>query len=233
MINFAICDDDIKYIDQVSNIIEKSNINTEYTIRTYTSGNSILDDDYSIDILFIDIEMPGKNGIDTVKELQKKNSSLIVFFQTSYSNYIIDIFRVGTFQYIQKPIDEGNLKIDLKRAIVLYFQNHYKLSFKSENKLYILDINDILYLEVIVKDIFIHTKNTTYKTTGRLYEYEQALKKYGFIKSHKSYLVNIKYIHEINNNMIKFNDKSDNIPISRKYKEEVIKSLNKYLLKLY
>lgn len=81
MINFAICDDDIKYIDQVSNIIEKSNINTEYTIRTYTSGNSILDDDYSIDILFMDIEMPGKNGIDTVKELQKKNSSLIVFFK--------------------------------------------------------------------------------------------------------------------------------------------------------
>lgn len=75
MINFAICDDDIKYIEQVSNIIEKSNINTEYTIRTYTSGNSILDDDYSIDILFIDIEMPGKNGIDTVRELQKRNSS--------------------------------------------------------------------------------------------------------------------------------------------------------------
>lgn len=233
MINFAICDDDIKYIEQVSNIIEKSNINTEYTIRTYTSGNSILDDDYSIDILFIDIEMPGKNGIDTVRELQKRNSSLIVFFQTSYNNYITDIFRVGTFQYIQKPINEENLKIDLKRAIDLYFQNHYKLSIKSENKLYKLDINDILYLEVIVKDIFIHTKNATYKTIGRLYEYEQTLIKYGFIKSHKSYLVNIKYIYEINNNMIKFNDKSDNIPISRKYKEEVIKSLNKYLLKLH
>lgn len=233
MINFAICDDDIKYIEQVSNIIEKSIINTDFTIRTYTSGNSILEDDFSIDVLFIDIEMPGKNGIDTVKELQKKNSSLIVFFQTSYNNYITDIFRVGTFQYIQKPIDEENLKIDLKRAIDLYFQNHYKLSFKSENKLYILDIDDILYLEVIVKDVFIHTKNATYKTIGRLYEYEQILIKYGFIKSHKSYLVNVKYIYEIDCNMIKFNDKSDNIPISRKYKEEVIKSLNKYLLKLY
>ena len=88
----AICDDEILYIEKikkiVSSFIESEKIVAE--IETFTSGCELVESESLYDVVFLDIEMPGLNGIETTKILNQKNNRTRIFIFTSHSNYLDD-----------------------------------------------------------------------------------------------------------------------------------------------
>lgn len=102
MLNIAICDDEIDYVNSTADAVMKILSDYEVDISTYTSGIDLINNSTKrIDILFIDIEMPSLNGIETIRKLRVINPSIIVFILTNYTNYMTDVFRVGTFQFLK------------------------------------------------------------------------------------------------------------------------------------
>ena len=139
MLNIAICDDEIDYVNSTADAVMKILSDYEVDISTYTSGIDLINNSTKrIDILFIDIEMPGLNGIETIRKLRVINPSIIVFILTNYTNYMTDVFRVGTFQFLKKPLRVDDLKYDLLRAVELYKHEHYKIKIKENDNIGLL-----------------------------------------------------------------------------------------------
>lgn len=143
-----ICDDEIDYVNSTADAVMKILSEYEVDISTYTSGIDLINNSTKrIDILFIDIEMPGLNGIETIRKLRVINPSIIVFILTNYTNYMTDVFRVGTFQFLKKPLRVDDLKYDLLRAVELYKTwNTIKLRLK---KMTILGLLIFLRLDIL------------------------------------------------------------------------------------
>ena len=104
-----ICDDDTLIIEQLQKYIEsyfESNHLKCPELVSFTSGESLLAEKSEKDIVFLDIEMPGMNGIYVGNELKKANKHVIIFVVTSYSEYLDEAMRFHVFRYLSKPLDK-------------------------------------------------------------------------------------------------------------------------------
>lgn len=158
------------------------------------------------DIVLTDIKMPGLNGLDAVKSCEKVIPSLQVIFTTGYEEFAVEAFNISATDYIVKPIERTRLFVALekaKKAILLQqkfassqTKKFNKLAFKSHNSFFYLSINDILYVEKEKRKTVVHTEDNRYEITQTLKDLERRLPEY-FIKTHRSYLVNLKKIVRI------------------------------------
>ena len=118
-----ICDDDTLIIEQLKKYIEsyfESNHLKCPELVSFTSGEALLTDKGEKDIVFLDIEMPGMNGIYVGNELKKANRNVIVFVVTSYSEYLDEAMRFHVFRYLSKPLDKQRFFRNLKDALAYY-----------------------------------------------------------------------------------------------------------------
>lgn len=102
-----ICDDDPLMIEQLKayckEFFEKIHVKCPELV-CFSDGESLLSDEGEKDLLFLDIEMPGMNGIYVGNELKKANSDIIIFIVTSYSEYLDEAMRFHVFRYLSKPL---------------------------------------------------------------------------------------------------------------------------------
>ena len=125
-----ICDDDKNITTQLQRYIMDFFKNRKLEspeICCYHSGDALLSDAGSKDIVFLDIEMPGLNGIYVGKELKEKNKNTIIFIITSYVEYLDDAMRFHVFRYLSKPLDKQRLFQNMKDAIQLYNSINIKI----------------------------------------------------------------------------------------------------------
>jgi len=232
MIKILICDDEQIYIDEIETLIKEFfPKNEEYSLLKETSGEgalSLFSSGYIPDIVFMDIEMDGANGLETVKEIKQQRPQCIIFFVTSHSNYIADIFRLGTFQFLQKPMNKEDFEIDLNRAVKAYRNNHMKMEIKSKNEIREIEYSEIRYVEVFLHDVKIHLEDEEIVQRGKISDFEKALIGRGFVKTHKSYLVNISYIQKITYNSVILDNEKFNVPLSRNYRNSFFEEWSRY-----
>ena len=124
-----ICDDDPSITQSLSQIIKtyfnKKKVNN-LDIVTFNDGDSLLSDKSQKDIIFLDIEMPGFDGIYVGNELKKQNESVIIFIVTSYLEFLDAAMRFHVFRYLSKPIDKQRLFHNLDDALELYYSINQK-----------------------------------------------------------------------------------------------------------
>ena len=229
---FIICDDEQQCVDKIDLLLKKYIGNEIYSVSYFTTGQELLEysKNNSIDVAFLDIELKDSNGIEIAKQIKLTQDNCIFFFITNYISYIPEAFRLGSFQFLKKPISETDFKYDLERAICVHHSTHQKVMINSNKIKKDLRIDDIIYIEVYLKKITIHLKTGELSHSGNLNYYENKLKNYGFFKCHESFLVNLKYIEEFYGGYLKVTNKSENIPIGRKYKHTFLEKYNNYRL---
>ena len=165
------------------------------------------------DVVFLDIQMPGLDGFDVVSLLEKPIPYIV--FVTAYDQYAIKAFEVHALDYLTKPVrlerltecvarlkDFSQLKLRQSESLehVLEEQKEkplHVLTAKKGRGIHILDINDVLYIEADDKLLYAHTSDKKFRIEGTLDLLEQRLSDGRFIRSHRSYLVNVKYISEL------------------------------------
>jgi len=101
----AICDDEKVIRDQIELFIREQK--GKYSVVQYDSGERLLSDNKFFDLVFLDIQMEGRNGIDIARELRRRKNCNILVFVTGAKEYVYDAFDVSAFHYLLKPLLES------------------------------------------------------------------------------------------------------------------------------
>lgn len=248
MIKALLVDDEINSIKNLENILKKY-FSDELLVSDV--ANSVDEALYKYEqnfpeLIFLDIEMPKKNGFELLKEL--KNKDFEVIFVTAFSEYGIDAIKFSALDYILKPIDINDLRIAIDKAIAKiknkkynqsienlleYFKNEndkskHKIAISSVKETRFVLVNEIIRCESKNSYTFIHLRNgEEILSSIAIHEYEMLLESYDFIRCHQSHLVNKNFIKSMKKNQGDFLclENDFEVPISRQKKEWVKKKL--------
>lgn len=180
-----------------------------------------------IDAVFLDINMPELDGMSLAKILSKLNSELKIIFITAYREYAAEAFEIKAFDYLLKPYSESRIKevlnnLTLSKSNDLIKENNKinKITVSSGDKLIVLSLDEICYIEIIEKESLVYTKTSTYTSKLKLSKWEEILPKNKFYRTHRSYIVNLDKIREIEpwfngTYILKIEDTKFKIPVSR------------------
>jgi len=160
-------------------------------------------------LLFLDIRMSGKNGMEIARELRRHHKDMILIFVTAMSEYVYEAFDVGAFHYLVKPFDEKKLREVLERALQ-QLQEQEKLTERpqyNENRQVLLVkrggistkvlFSDIIYAEVFNRKVILHTLNGDIEYYGKLTDLSEQAGS-DFFRTHRAYLVNLRYVEKYN-----------------------------------
>ena len=229
MIKIAICDDEPIIVDDILSKI--SEFRPEYKADVYYSGESLLNSDIKYDLIFLDIEMSGINGMETALQIRKYNKDVYIVFLTSHTEFMQDAFKVRAYRFLVKPIDENDFFESVIQA-ENEMMNTEKISITVNDKTSLVSLDDIIYIEAFGDGAFIYTNNEVYESNKTLKYWTEQLGKIHFFRVHKSYLVSFKYINSIEGTGVLMRGISQSIPISRRnhsnFKRAFVEYVKKY-----
>ena len=229
----GICDDEIRCAEETMECCEKVKemLQQEFEYQIFNSGEQLLKYKGDIDILFLDIEMKGINGVDTMKILEDKNNIKNIFFVSAHSDYVFDTFGAKTRGFICKPIEFNRFLREVKR-VVDRRQDNFVVEIFVEGKTVYVYADKIIYLSGEDKYVQMVTEEEKYIVNGSLREWEGKLSEYHFVRIHKSYLVNLKYVSDIKD-VVKLISGKEQLPVGRKYKEMSQNMYKEYTFKKF
>lgn len=231
MINIAICDDE-KYIsDKVKKLaldfFQRKNV--EIKISQFGSGEELLRYNKSIDILFLDIQMDGIDGMETARKLRSQNYKGYLIFITVLKEMVFQAFEVQAYDYLVKPIEEEYFDKKMERLFAsMQNANEANLLVQKGYESNIISFDDIIFCEIIDRKIYLHLKS------GEVIDYYDRIENLEtkldgrFFKCHRSYLINLSYLKSYKNGMAyMINDQT--IPVSRLRSKEFSSVVLKYM----
>ena len=195
----AICDDEVSMVQILEEKIKK--LLPDAVIDKYLSGDELIASGSKPDILFLDIQMPGMDGMETAKMLRQDNEDMILIFVTAAEEYVFQAFDVGAFHYLVKPFSDEKLKEVVTKAV----HNIKRSSRLEKDEKYIMVqtagshikifLRDIVYAEVYNRKVIIHTRSTDIEYYGKLQELSD-MAGTDFFRTHRAYLVHFKYVEK-------------------------------------
>ena len=194
----AICDDlnyDKHFLFRSLNSYCETN-NIKVVITEYASGESLLEKfTYNMfDILFLDIYMNGLNGIDTAKKIREIDKDCLLVFVTSSREHALDGFDVNALHYLVKPVSAEKIaEVFIRCKNILDIAEPY-IAVISDRLVVKIPVKSIQYIEVYDKACFIYKDSEVIKTYLSLEEISKQLVGKFFLRCHRSYIVNMRFI---------------------------------------
>ena len=228
MINCVVIDDDQVSVEIVSELIKRTGyLKLVNTFNNPISASAVLSSG-DVDLIFLDVEMPEMSGIDLIKTLEHKPQIILI---SSKENYALDAFALQVTDYLLKPLTDYPrfLKAVIKAKEVIdragvERSNKEGIFLKVDSLLVNFNLGDINYIEAYGDYVKVHTKLKIYTIYATLKGVEKKLPKNEFIRIHRSYIVRIDQIQNIDNNNLQIHDKI--IPVSNTYKPVLMERIN-------
>lgn len=192
-----------------------------FQICTFLASFDFLEEyrgDY--DIIFLDIEMPGTNGMDVAREIRTKDSSVGIIFITSMAQYAIEGYEVNAIDFIVKPVRYFSFSVKLDRAL-RFCQNHRRktILIKKREQIQRIDTDEIYYIDKERDFLLFHTNKEDLKERGSLKDLKEELSDLPFAENMAGCLINLNYIKRIEKDMVVLlNGKT--LPLSRRNKKK-------------
>lgn len=234
-LRIAVCDDESQICELLQDKIQKYSFEKKrrISIQTFDSGRKVLESDLRhIDVLFLDVDMPGMNGLETAKAIRERNKDMIIVFITAYSEFVFESFKVDAFRYLIKPLKDKELSETLDAIQEKMTESEDCFNFQFQNETYSIKYSDIIYIEGMRDKIWFHCKDRTYRWRGTLKHLNRMLEDRGFFQVHRSYIINMNKIRRYSSGAVYLEDDYE-VPISKyrldAFKEEYIKFWSKIL----
>ena len=201
----VICDDDIVFVQQLQEYLHEffQKVNKNYPeIASFQNGEALLRDIGEKDIVFLDIEMNGIDGIYVGSELKKRNTDSIIFIITSFAEYLDEAMRFHVFRYLSKPLDKQRLFRNLKDAIRVYMAASVTIAVETKEKVYTIHASEIISIEAQGRKVIVHTRNKDYLSVHNLQYWINTLQEKCFYHTHRSFIVNMEYVTDFDHTLI-------------------------------
>jgi DNA-binding LytR/AlgR family response regulator len=221
MIKIAFCDDDMEVLHQINELLDRYRVerNEDITYAAFQSPFELLTEiekGIRPDILFLDVVMPGQNGMDVAKEIRQYDTNMKIIFLTSSPEFAVESYSVGAYFYQLKPIWEESF-FRLMDAVLAECEKKKKnsLILRSKDGITRIDLQQLEYCEVLGRKLLFHLENgAVLESAGSLDDLAGQLMQYSnFFRPHRSFLVNMEYIQNISSRSIKMvNDAEIPIP---------------------
>ena len=240
MLDIAICEDEQADRERLQGmlyaILDKYNM--ERQITCYSSGEELLGSGVQFQLIFMDIVMEGRDGIDIGQEIYNRNHTAKIIYQTNFGDYCKEALNtVHAFAYMEKPVDEEMLEKQVAEFLKQYQKEEVQLEFHSvsfeENGIVaempsvLLSVSAIQYFEYIKtkKKVKIVTESTVYEYTDVISSLEARMQPYGFETSCRGILVNLRNVMKIKGYEVILRNGAS-VPLSQKRVMEFKKRLN-------
>lgn len=212
MIRIAVCDDDAEIVEELSLTIEKvlSEVNEDSKVYSFTNSCEMFESHVKFSLIFLDIEMPGLNGIETVQKIREVDSHVQIVYVTNYHDYMRNAYRVHAFDYIQKPIEYESIRTvicDYLKTISSETNDVIEFTTEGLEKI-LLNANEIITIMCGYKrrTIVVITTEKEYIFKGTITDIYETLDEHEFFMPNRSCIINM--------SMVKSFKKNDNITMN-------------------
>ena len=227
----AICDDNLSDARDLSVILKKHQNADNLEFNLFNNSEKLLLDlshKRQYDLTFLDIDMPGINGIELAKEIKSSYPKIIIIFATAHPQYMLDAFDLEAFHYILKPFDSQKVLAVFKKAYEKYSSLNRYHCIKIKTQTIRLKLDDIYYIEHCQKHVIYHTYDSDYEVLETLGSVYDELRDFGFYQIHQGYIVNMDKIDHFKCYSVILTD-GRSVAISVRKKAEVIAAYTKYI----
>ena len=230
-VKIVLCDDDPVFLQELHREVELTfvKMNRKATVATFHSPTAISEELLSIcDMAFFDIdfETEDQNGIDIARTLRQVNRHALIFFVTNYIDYAPAGYEVQAFRYILKRDLGEVLERYILQAVENMAESREYRRLRDQEKVIELQLEQIAYREVLDHYVSIHAGDRSYTLGATLSSLEQELEAHGFLRIHKSYLVNMRCIYKFSSRECILNDGTTLATSAKNYAQQK----QKYLL---
>ena len=236
----AICDDEKPIRDYIEKCVR--DVDPDALVSQYSDASDMVSASFDVDILFLDIQMPGMDGMKAARILRTMGNKAILVFVTAVEEYVFQAFDVGAVQYIVKPFDRSKLVETIKKAVDLAIERKSMESALSdakeaeeERRSFIIKsggvntriiIAEIVYAEVLEHRIILHMKDKQcIEYYGKMADLEQVAGS-DFYRVHRAYLINLSYVKSYDAKTVTVS--GEEIPVARGKYQELVKSYLSY-----
>ncbi len=221
----AVCDDNKAFCEAFANKLEAQfeAKGWDFDYAEFSSGGALLAADLTdVQAVFLDIDMPGVNGVETARLLRERSEDMIIVFVTAFPEYALKGYWVGALLYLLKESVDEQLPACVDAVIEKLSDGRKYVKVQTTDAFLNLRVKDILYFEgTATKRVVLHTLAAEPVTCiGRLGEYGARLTEYDFLRIQQSYLVNMQHILDIRNYAAKLTN-GEILRVSRKDYSEI------------
>ena len=229
MLKIAICDDEEKYIKDLKILLEKygGKNNQKMDFNTFNEGTKLLASGKKYDIIFLDIEMEGINGIELAERLREYDMKVPIVYVTGYEAYWRRAYKVHAFDFIVKPINEAELYKTMDDFLTARHKlTECKVQLKCEEGMKFAIQSDVYYF-YIEKKKTVHIKTTTeeYIVKENLRDIFDKLDKEQFYMSHKSCIINLRHVKSLENGYDIIMEDGEFMPLAQNRRTEFLDRL--------
>lgn len=205
MLQLAFCDDDLSELQTIQTLLDRYRVARNQEIR-YTAFQNAWDLLAEVergtryDVLLLDVLMPGQNGIEVAGELRQYDNNVKIIFLTSSPEFAVQSYAVGAYFYQLKPIWEDSF-FRLTDSVIAECRraDQRSLILRCKTGISRIDLDQLLYCEVLGRTLLFHlVDGTVLESTGSMDELARQLTPHeSFLRTHRSFLVNMEYIQNI------------------------------------
>lgn len=233
----AVCDDEKAIREQIRNLVEKQKNAVgacdcgDWQVEVYETGDALLEAGVIFDLVFLDIRMEGRNGIETAKALRGRKENMVLIFVSGIKDYVFEAFDVAAFHYLLKPVEEEKFAEVFERAAREVRKQKQRreeqIFIKTKKRNLVLKRNNILYVENRGRKVEIHTTGEVVELYAAMTELENRFKE-GFYRCHRGYLVNMAHIAQYSGDSIHL-DNGETVYLAKERYQGFVKEYMRYL----
>ena len=230
MIRIAMADDDEAFLKKIEKYVEKYQREHEEEIEmtTFSDAKELIEG-YTprFDIIILDIEMPGLNGMEAAEQIRQVDENVVLMFITNMIQYAIRGYSVGALDFVMKPVNYYTFSLKLTRAIGRIQKKGKEILLKLQDSVKKVPVDTIYYVEIQNRMLYYHTSEGEYVVRGTIKNALDMLSPYHFVKCNHWYIVNLKYVTEVRDNTAIVAGKE--LEISQRKKNAFLNALMDYV----
>lgn len=200
-LNIAICEDDLYQREAIERLLSGTGCLGSYSISAFSEGEALVDayeTGRRFDLVFMDMQLPGMDGIEVASNIRERGCSCLIVIVTSIMEYAMEGYGVDAFDFILKPVTEERFSEVVAKAAAVLLPGGGKVCHLSrKGSEMAVPMDSIAYIESFGRSVLVHCKEGTYEHASTISREEERLKDEGFLRISRYYLVNMKYIREI------------------------------------